>query len=469
MTRTEFNALALPDGPGVYQFLDSEKRILYVGKAASLHDRVRSYFSKDLVEARNPAIAGMVAQAKTVAWIETDSVLEALILEANLIKRHQPAYNVADKDNKSFNYLAITKEDFPRVLIIRGRELFGAPLKTGSQKLRAVFGPFPHGGALKEAVKIVRKIFPFRDSICTPCEDQLTTSSRKMSEARMSEGSPRTEAVALLRALFVRGLPSDNLGNRARLDRAVDRVSLGRECRPCFSRQVGLCPGVCIGEISKADYKIRIKHISELFSGNFKGLKRQLAKEMTEAAEAEEFEKAAILRRQCEALEHIRDVSLIKEDREMGISAGGGLRIEAYDAAHTAGQETVAVMTVVHNGEAIKDGYRKFKIRSARNDDVSALKEAVKRRLGHLEWPLPRVFVIDGGKGQVRAIERVLRDAGIAIPVVGVVKSELHRPETIIGDTRITQAHERDILLANAEAHRFAITWHRKRLSKRTF
>lgn len=421
MKREDLAALKMPDAPGVYQFRGADGKILYVGKAASLRDRVRSYFSRDLAEARSAAVAAMVAEANTATWIETDSVLEALILEANLIKKEQPPYNVASKDNKSFNYLIITKECFPRVLVVRGRELFQ---KWNAADIKKTFGPYPHGLQLKAAMKIVRKIFPFRDSTCTPCEDQKY------------KDTPRNT-----RSILV--------------------------CKPCFNKQIGLCPGVCTGEMTKADYKLQVKHICELFSGNFKGLKRQLSKEMKEAAKAEEFEKAARLRRQCEALEHIRDVSLIKEDRMSGISTGGGLRIESYDVAHTAGQETVAVMTVVDNGEPIKDAYRKFTIRTAANNDVAALSEAIGRRLAHSEWALPRVFVIDGGKAQVRAIERLLKEAAIEIPVVGVTKNEFHRPEMIIGNERIARAHEADILLANAEAHRFALEWHRKRLGKR--
>ena len=143
--------------------------------------------------------------------------------------------------------------------------------------------------------------------------------------------------------------------------------------------------------------------------------------------------------------------------------------MEAYDVAHTAGSETVGVMTVVDNGEAYKTAYRKFKINSVTNDDVGALTEMLERRLGHSEWPLPRVFAVDGGSGQMKAAIRILKKAGIEIPVVGVVKNEFHRPERLIGDARAIEAYERDILLANSEAHRYAIGWHRKRLQKGLF
>jgi excinuclease ABC subunit C len=404
MQREQLKELRIPDQPGVYFFRGAKQKILYIGKAASLRDRVRSYFSPDLIEGRGARIVAMVQEAQSLDWQTTDSVLEALILEANLIKEHQPPYNVDEKDNKSFNYLVVTREDFPRIFIMRGRELFGP--QGQEQKFRKVFGPFPHGGSLKEALKLVRRIFPFRDS-CVP-----------------------------------------------------------QSGKPCFNRQIGLCPGVCTGEMSEREYKERVSNIEQLFGGNFRGLKRDLARQMKAAAKDEEFEKAATLRRQIESLEHVRDVSLIKED--FRVASGGGVRIEAFDVAHTAGEETVAVMTVVTGGEAAKAAYRKFTIRSATNNDVASLKEALSRRLAHAEWPLPRLFVVDGSSAQLNAARRVLRDLGIQVPVVGVVKNERHRPERLVGDQRSIAAHEKDILLANAEAHRFAISWHRKRRNARS-
>lgn len=418
MTREELAALKMPDVPGVYIFRGAKDEILYIGKAASLRDRVRSYFASDIAETRSSAIAKMAATASTLTWTETGSVLEALILEANLIKQHQPPYNIRDKDNKSFNYLVVTKEEFPRVLIVRGRELFQDWKESDIKKL---FGPFPQGSSLKEALKIVRKIFPFRDT-CTPCAKEMQTRS---------------------------GLGGDKFGG----------------CKPCFNRQIGLCPGVCSGEVDAKQYALMLSHITELFSGNFQGLKRQLAREMKSASADERFEEAQVLSRQISALEHVRDVSLIKEENR--VSAGGGVRIEAYDTAHTGGSEAVAVMTVVTDGSPVKDAYRKFTIRTSTNDDVASLKEVLSRRLAHSEWPLPRVFVVDGGTAQVRAAAKILKDAGLAIPLVGVVKNDAHKPERLIGDSKAIKAHEKDILLANAEAHRFAITWHRARRGKK--
>ena len=402
----------MPDSPGVYFFLGKNKKVLYIGKATSLRDRTRSYFAGDLQEVRSPLIANMVAQAAAIDWRATDSVLEALLLEASLIKTYKPKANTDLKDDKSFNYVAITKEDFPRVLVVRERELKGSTLK--SPELRSnlkIFGPFPHGAQLKEAMKLIRKIFPYRDT-----------------------------------------------------------CKLGQK-RPCFNAQIGLCPGVCSGAIAKQKYRRNIRHIVLLFEGKKKQLLKVLNKAMRVAAAVEEFEQAKELQRQLYALQHIQDVSLIKEEyRQTNIrtSVSLVLRIEAYDVAHLRGSAAVGVMTVVEGGAAEKSQYRKFKIKSAKaGDDPGALKEILSRRLGHDEWPLPRLIVVDGSTAQINAAQNILAEYGMAIPVVGVVKDEKHRPRTISGDRELIKDKERAILLANAEAHRFAIGFHRQKLRKR--
>ncbi len=428
MTRKELGKFKLPDSPGVY-FFKSGRKTLYIGKATSLRDRVRSYFSSNLGDARSSAIVAMIEEAKSISWQKTDSVLEALILEANLIKKHQPKYNSREKDDKSFNYLVITKEDFPRVLVKRGRELSG--LQATGYKLQAIFGPYTQGRALADALKIVRKIFPFRDR-CSPCN-----------------------------------IPSATLlSNSHELDNRRMQARSENVCKPCFNRQIGLCPGVCTGEISEREYARTIRHIKTLFSGKIKMLKQVLERDMRSEAKAERYEKAKELRRQIDALNHIQDVSLIQNNSMFDLRSRTS-RIEAYDVAHTSGSETVAVMVVVNNGEPEKESYRKFKIKTAKNDDVGALKEVLLRRLAHSEWPLPRVFAVDGGGAQRRAATSVLKDAGISIPVVAVVKNEFHKPERLIGDARAIETCEKEILLANAEAHRFAIAYHRKRLRNR--
>jgi len=392
-------AKRMPDSPGVYFFLGKNKKVLYIGKATSLRDRVRSYFAPDLHEVRSPLVANMVAAAVSVDWRKTDSVLEALLLEASLVKTYKPKANTELKDDKSFNYVVVTDEEYPRVLVVRGKLL-----AQKAPKAKYTFGPFPHGLQLREAMKLIRKIFPYRDT-----------------------------------------------------------CKLGAK-RPCFNAQIGLCPGVCSGEVSKQEYRRTIRHIVLLFEGKKKQLVTALNKEMRAAAAEEDFELAKELQRQMYALQHIQDVSLIKDEyRSTTLTAGRPYRIESYDIAHLRGSAAVGVMTVVEDGAAEKSQYRKFKIKSAKaGDDPGALKEVLSRRLGHDEWPLPRMIVVDGSTAQVNAAQSVLAEYGMAIPVVGVVKDEKHRPRNIVGDRELIKNKERDILLANNEAHRFAIGYHRK-------
>jgi excinuclease ABC subunit C len=388
----------IPDAPGVYFFLGKNKEVLYIGKATSLRSRVRSYFSPDLAATRGPVLVKMLEKAKTIDWRETDSVLEALLLEANLIKTHKPKHNTDLKDDKSWNYVVLTKEDYPRVLLMRGKEL----ATRDANEFMYTFGPFPHGLQLKEAMKIIRKIFPYRDT-CIP-----------------------------------------NSGKR------------------CFNAQIGLCPGVCSGEISKTDYRKIVRRISMLFQGKKVELIKTMQRDMKIAAKDEDFEEAARLRGQIFALQHIQDVSLIK-DEYRGNNQIGNTRIEAYDIAHMGGKATVGVMVVVEGGQAVKDQYRKFRIKSAKGgDDPGALREVLGRRLGHDEWQLPRVIAVDGSTAQMNAAQKVLEEYGMQIPIVGVVKDEKHRPRSIQGERAVIADRERDILLANAEAHRFAIGYHKK-------
>ncbi|MEK7109515.1 MAG: UvrB/UvrC motif-containing protein [Patescibacteria group bacterium] len=410
----------IPDAPGVYFFLAKNKKILYIGKATSLRDRVRSYFAGDLGAVRSPLITKMVERAASIDWRQTDSVLEALILEANLIKTYKPKANTDLKDDKSFNYVVITKEEYPRVLVVRGRELTSHKLKGDTFLLAHVFGPFPHGLQLQQAMKLIRKIFPYRDK-CVPFSGKGTL-------------MPRTAA------------------------------------KRCFNAQIGLCPGVCSGESSKEKYRRTVRHIVLLFKGKKKELIKELAREMRRAAKEENFEEAKRLRGQVFALGHIQDVSLIKDEYRSpstGLGAIRSTRIEAYDVAHLRGGSNVGVMTVVEDDVANKNEYRKFIIRIAKGgDDVGALKEILNRRLGHDEWPMPRLIVVDGASAQINAAEKLLESLGIKIPVVGVVKDEKHRPREIRGNREVIKDRERNILLANAEAHRFAIGYHRKKLRK---
>lgn len=396
----------LPEMPGVYFFLDEKEEIIYIGKATILADRVKSYFSDDLVVTRGPKLILMRERAKQIAWRPLDSVLEALLLEGELIKKHQPYYNTDAKDDKSYNFLVITKEAYPRVLVVRERDILSG--KTNFV-IKEKFGPYPRGDALRTALKIVRQIFPFRDK-CMPYAE--LTEEQKM------------------------------------------------KARPCFHAQIGLCSGVCVGTISKVEYQKQIKRISLFFSGKKADLVKRLEKEMHIAAKELRFEQANDIKKLLFDLGHIRDVALMKVDREESSSA----RIEAYDVAHLQGEATIGVMTVVQHAIAKKSEYRLFKLRNQHGgNDLSALEEILTRRLAHKEWTLPELIVVDGALLQSDVAMRILKKHRLTIPVVGVVKNEKHQPKKVIGPRGLVRRFEKDILLANAEAHRFAIGFHRKK------
>lgn len=416
------NSKNLPKAPGVYLFLGEKsstgkdvkdgRKILYIGKATSLRDRVKSYFSSDLIKTRGASIVDMVFKSEDIEWQETDTVLEALILEADQIKRYQPYYNVKEKDDKSFLCVGITKEDFPQVLTIRKRDIDfkqkTAKIARGKQtvKLQKVYGPFTSGGSLKEAMKMIRRIFPYRDSL----------SSKK-----------------------------DNYE---------------------FYRQLELTPDTSNAD-KKNEYSKTIKNIKLFFEGKKKQIIRSLEAEMKSRAKKHEFEKAGEIKRQLFALTHINDIALIKRDDEMEMMGVRPYRIEAYDIAHMSGQSMVGVMVVVRNQTAHRAGYRMFKIKSLSGaNDPAALREVLTRRLKHKEWDFPDLIAVDGNEIQKRVAEEVLHEYNLPISVVAVVKDSRHKARAIIGDENIVKARKTSILIANEEAHRFAIAFHKKTRGK---
>jgi excinuclease UvrABC nuclease subunit len=424
----------LPDCPGVYMFTAGKgrsKKILYIGKATSLRDRVRSYFDDDLIATRGPRIVDMVTTSDAVTFEPTPTVLEALVREAALISLHKPPANTMGKDDKSFLYAVITDEDIPRVLAVRGSDIDFKEwiVRTLSPfKIKESHGPFPSGYQLREGLRLIRKIFPFYDT-----DKPLTF-------------DPETGRVM-------------RVGNKH------------HQAKVEFNRQIGQYPW----QFDRKHYLQSVRNVSMFLSGHTKALRVKLNRDMKAAAKEERFEDAAEARKQLFALDHIQDVSLIREDRDKDAN---GPRIEAYDTAHISGTNAIGVMTVIEESMPVKRDYRMFKIqgiamkekgesREARrmNDDIASLKEVLARRLPHTEWPYPRAIVIDGGKTHKKAAEAVLAEAGVGIPVVAVVKDEKHRPREVIGALR-AGISEADAVLANSEAHRFAISKHRAARSR---
>jgi excinuclease ABC subunit C len=236
--------------------------------------------------------------------------------------------------------------------------------------------------------------------------------------------------------------------------------------KEAFYRQIELAPDVTSDE-STREYRKNIGHIKKIFQGKLQTLIKELKAEMNAAAKKLAFEEAEELKHKIFALEHVQDVSLIKRDL---IKSGreGTVRIEAYDIAHLSGTQMVGVMTVVDNATAQKSEYRKFIIRGfTKANDAGALKEVLVRRLAHTEWPYPTAIVVDGNAIQVNAARAVLMSLSLDIPIIAVTKDEHHRAKSITGPNQeFVESHKYAILLANSEAHRFAIGFHKDRRRK---
>jgi excinuclease ABC subunit C len=376
----------MPNGPGVYIFLEKNNTPLYIGRATYLKRRVLSYFNKP----QDYRIREMVSRAASIKYRKTDNLLEAVVLEANLIKKHWPKYNVREKDNRSFTYIVIPKTDFPRPLIARKRELEKFPQDR-------VFGPYQSLSLIKNALRIIRRIFPY--STC--------------------------------------------------------KIGGGK---PCFDYQIGLCPGACIGAVSKENYKKNIDNIILLLKGENKKLFRRLKKENLE---------------KISALKYIQDVSLIKDEfknSKLKIK-NSAKRIEGYDISHFSGKETYGSMVVFLDNKPDKSHYRLFKIKEApANDDLRALQEAIIRRFRHREWRFPDLILIDGGKPQVSFISKTLKTISVPVPLVGISKfggDELVFPPQLKKSTKeLIETNKNILLKVREEAHRFAIKFSRRKLRK---
>lgn len=432
MKKEEFKKHKLPETPGVYFFLDKKhtgkllpkkELILYIGKATILKDRVGSYFSSDLISTRGVKIQSMIENAKDIFFLKTSSVLEAIILEAKYIKEFQPYFNTKEKDDKSHSFVIFTDESFPRVLIVRGREM-------DKYKFSKSFGPFVSKVELIEIMRIIRKIFPFRDKCDLP--------------------------------------PKKILG----------REFLNINLKPCFNYQIGLCPGVCIGKISEKDYQKNLESIEKILSGENKKLTDSLEKDMNKFAKEKDFEKAKEARDKIFSLNHLKEISLIKNYEEDEIDTNS-FRIEAYDVAHISGSNRVGVMVVVESGEIKKSEYKKFKLTEKVNDDLRGLAEILERRFAHKEWRFPNLIVIDGGKTHLKFAKNLLKNILTKkefeeTKILSVVKDDKHKAREILFQSAVEklekEKYHKLIVLANSEAHRFALTYYkllRNKIEKR--
>ena len=534
------NALAvLPDKPGVYLMHDAEGKVIYVGKAVVLKNRVRSYFRN--LASHTPKVKAMVAKIAEIETIVTSSEVEALILECNLIKKYRPRYNISLKDDKTYPYLKVTlQEDFPRLYMTRRL------LRDGSK----YYGPYADAGAMHATVKLLRSMFPLRtcrkmnpDRPClnyhikrclAPCAgyvskeeygqmiksvcmvlDGRTTELERDLKQRMQAAAEdyafeeaarlrdQLQAVERLNEsqkavtnnggdMDIIGFAQDMTGNCLQIFFVRKGKLIGRDnfflqdggeaqqevitafIKQYYNDATFIPREIVLPQLPEAEEQQLIEawlcgkaeRKVELFVPQ-RGVKRellQLANDNALKLLSERLRKGSLsLKNDEQAAEELQQALGLEHSLE---------RMDCFDISHTQGSETVASMVVFRKGSISKKDYRKYKIVSAEGkpDDFKSMQEVVYRRYKDYE-DLPNLVVIDGGKGQLSSALEVIRGLGLAdLPVVGLAKREEeifipHQSTSILLDRDSAALHL--IQRIRDEAHRFAITFHRKLRGKR--
>jgi excinuclease ABC subunit C len=371
VTKLEQKLAELPKQPGVYLYKDKRRQIIYIGKAAVLRNRVRQYFQKS--RPLDPKTKALMAEIADVEWITVESEMDALFLEAELVRRYQPRYNILLRDDKSTAFIRITyKSAHPTVMITR------RPLDDDAQ----YFGPYFNAGSARRALYYLRRVFPYSTHTASipkrACLQYHLGLCPGLEDGKTSLEDYRATLKKLMAYLK---------GERVELIKQIEK------------------------EMNKAakhkDFEQAAKLRNQLFA--LKGLSRQII------FSDKEF----------------MDIS--KDEGLAGLSEILGLakpprRIEGYDISHMGGTDNVASMVVFTNGVPNKTAYRKFKMRLSGNDDFAHMREAITRRLSgknQKEWGLPDLFLIDGGKGQLSAAIAARDKAGLNhIPMIGLAKRE---------------------------------------------
>lgn len=431
MTPVFLDKKLFPHKSGVYKFKDQNGKIIYVGKAIDLKTRIASYFS-------GVQSAKTVALVKNIAGVETiivESELEALILEANLIKKYLPVFNVRLTDDKDYLYIAITKEDFPKIITARKMDL---------DKMKKFWGPFPSARTVRDTLKLLRRVFPW------------CSNPPKYPKYRFANSKP---------------------------------IQF-RKNRTCFYFHLGLCPGACVGLISREDYLKTIKRFSRFLDGKKDELVEELPTEMMRLSKEQKYEDAARIKKILEGIGYLTQINrtkiylenpnFLEEETTLALEQlqkdlnlpKTPERIECYDISNIQGTDATGSMVVLSHGDIDKSQYRKFKIKLfGRPDDVGMHKEMIKRRLKHSEWKFPDLIIVDGGRGQVRGISYQLSALSLQIPIFGLAKKLewIYPPE---GDVIKLPKKSLSLKLLQKirdESHRFAISYHRELRGKSLF
>lgn len=408
----------LPDATGVYLFKDSRGTIIYIGKARSVRNRVRSHFNPGGGELNQSLLPKSISD---IDYILTESEIEAVLLEADLIKKYLPRFNVRIKDDKSFPYILITDEEYPRIIVKRTRK------ENELAAYKHVFGPFINVKAITRTLNFLFKIFP----VC-------------------SCAKPRKKRV-----------------------------------RPCLKYQLKMCPAPCCEKTERTEYLNNLNNIVLFLEGRKKEMIETFKLQMKGAAERLEYETAANLRDLITALEKTiinqrvisteADISLgtieLQEVLELPQKPE---RIEAFDISNLSGTDPTGSMVLFIGGKPMKSGYRRFKIRSVDGaNDVAMMGEVLERRYRRMKNEKlipPDLIIVDGGKPQLNIATKILTNLGLKMPVIGLAKKFEHifKPNTsepiiISGDSPALFLLQR----IRDEAHRFALRYHQLLRKKR--
>jgi excinuclease ABC subunit C len=413
-----------PAAPGVYIMKDAQARVLYIGKAKNLRSRAGHYFTQAAVD--DPRTRDLVKQIADIDYLPAESEVDALLMEARLIKDVQPPFNVELKDDKSFPYLQIRiREEYPRVEFTR------KPRRRGVK----LYGPFTSARSLRIAIQVLQRVFQFRT-----CSLDIASNE------------PRW-----------------------------------RWFRPCILHSIHRCTAPCNLRVTREEYRKQIRALRLVLEGKKERLLKEMEQAMREASTALQFERAARLRDDIDALRNLGrrgDVDKDMQPHVFALEPRKGLlalrkalglprvprTVEGIDIAHLGGSETVASLVSFIDGLPFKNGYRRYKIRSVEGvDDYASIREVVARRFrargSHEdEHPFPDILLIDGGKGPLSAARDAFRLLGVEPPcLISLAKQEeeIFRPGA--AESIKLSRHSAALRLLQCvrdESHRFAQHYH---------
>ncbi|MBI5873132.1 MAG: excinuclease ABC subunit UvrC [Candidatus Omnitrophica bacterium] len=444
-----------PGSPGVYLMKDKSGEVIYVGKALSLKKRVASYFLKSLASIKTQV---MMASVDKVEYIETPSEYDALILEDRLVKQYKPRFNISLKDDKSFPYIKVTREEFPRVFIGRRDTRPNRTLAKRTAKCA------PFGGGMGRYCR--------KQTLVTPLKGEVCAASCGKDDEDADYFGPYISAKLLRRALAIlrKGFPFCSCRRFPK--------------KTCLHYHLELCPGPCQGKISRKRYLKIIRGLEDFLTKKDSDLIEEMSRAMRALVKEERFEEAARVRDRLEALSVF--VSLKKIDDRKVIAIDPDLkrlglkkepvRVETFDISNISGKQAVGSMVSFCKGKPDKDNYRRFKIRKVSGiDDYAMMREVVRRRYERLlvgSAPFPDLIVIDGGKGHLDAAQSVLKELKADIPIIAIAKSQdliytvyQKLPVKLGRDSVMLRLIQR----ARDEAHRFALKYHRLLRTKDAF